>query len=153
MEGSLNPMPELAPLCIHPTILELVEMVLGENFILANNVAMKWCKPGTDVGGLHSAGVSKPAQTFPDYSTDLQLFWMLTDFMFENGATMVVPFNHLSRRSPTQGSYPQETPIVGKKGSAFVFYDRLWHRSGANTTTDQHRMAATIMYLSWYIHR
>ena len=153
MEGALNVMPELAPLCIHPTILELVEMVLGENFILANNVAMKWCKPAAKAGDLHSAGSSKPAQTFAHYSTDLQVFWMLTDFTLENGATMVVPFSHHALRSPTQGSYPQETPVVGKKGSVFVFYDRLWHRSGANTSSDQHRMAANILYLPWYIHR
>ena len=90
MEGSLNHIPELAPLCIHPTILELLDMVLGENYFLANNVAMKWCKPGTHLGGLHSAGGSKPAQTFTGYPTDLQVFWMLTDFTYENGATMVV---------------------------------------------------------------
>ena len=153
MEGSLNYIPDLAPLCIHPTILELLDMVLGKNYFLANNVAMKWCKPGTHVGGLHSAGGSGPAQTFTDYPTDLQVFWMLTDFTYENGATMVVPFSHHTRKSPTRASYPQEIPVVGKKGSVCVFYDSLWHRSGANTTTDQHRMSANVFYLPWFIHR
>ena len=153
MEGSLNHIPDLAPLCIHPTILELLGMVLGENYFLANNVAMKWCKPGTHVGGLHSAGGSKPAQTFTGYPTDLQVFWMLTDFTYENGATMIVPFSHHTRRSPTRAAYPQEIPVLGKKGSVCVFYDSLWHRSGANTTTDQHRMSANVFYLPWFIHR
>jgi ectoine hydroxylase-related dioxygenase (phytanoyl-CoA dioxygenase family) len=153
LEGALNPMPELAPLCTHPTILELVEMVLGENFILANNVAMKWCKPGAEPGGLHSAWAAKErSHAFVDYSIDLQVFWMLTDFTAKNGATMVVPFSHHSRRTPTQERYPQEIPVVGKKGSVFAFYDTLWHRSGANTSHDQHRMAANILYLPWYIY-
>ena len=36
--GALNDVPQLAPLCIHPTILEITEHELGEGFILANNV-------------------------------------------------------------------------------------------------------------------
>ncbi len=154
MEGALNVMPmELAPLCIHPVVLELVGLVLGENFFLANNVAMKWCKPGAAAGELHSAGESNTAKAFPDYSTDLQVFWMLTDFTIKNGATTVVPFSHHTQHSPTKASYPQEIPVVGKKGSVLIFYDRIWHRSGANSTVGQHRMAANILYLPWYIHR
>ena len=65
---------------------------------------------------------------------------------------MVVPFSHHSRRSPSQERYPQEIPVVGKKGSVLAFYDTLWHRSGANTSNDQHRMAANMLYLPSYIY-
>ncbi|MCZ6678026.1 MAG: phytanoyl-CoA dioxygenase family protein [Candidatus Poribacteria bacterium] len=155
MEGALNQIPELAPLCIHPPILELAEALLGENFILGNNVAMKWCKPGAKAGGLHAdwplGGVPQP---WPEFPTILQSFWMLTDFTPENGATVVVPFSHHTKRPPTPNrTYPQEIPIVGKKGSVFLFHNGLWHRSGANTTRDQHRMAANLCYLPWFIHR
>ena len=50
LEGSLNEIPELAPLCTHPLILEIAEAVLGEGYFLANNAALKWCKPGTPRG-------------------------------------------------------------------------------------------------------
>ena len=53
LECALNVVPELAPLCIHPIVMEIAEAVLGEGFILANNVAVRWAKPGTEAGALH----------------------------------------------------------------------------------------------------
>ena len=155
MEGARNQIPELAPLCIHPPILELAEAVLGENFIQANNVAMKWCKPGAKAGGLHADwplwDVPQPWAQFP---TGFQIFWMLTDFTPENGTTVVVPFSHHTRRLPTPNrTYPQEIPIVGKEGSVLLFHNGIWHRSGADTTHDRHHMAANIFYLPWFVNR
>ena len=143
METSLNYIPELASLCIHPTLVELAEEMLGKDFILANNVAMKWCKPGAPSGPLHWGGRFKDIPRL----TEFQVFWMLTDFTAENGATLAVPFSHHTGRPPGRNAYPQEIPIVGEKGSVLIFDGRIWHRSGANTTTDQHRMAANMMYL------
>lgn len=149
METSLNYIPELAPLCVHPTLVELAEEMLGKNFILANNVAMKWCKPGAPAGPLHWGGRFKD---FPQL-TEFQVFWMLTDFTAENGATLAVPFSHHTGRPPARTTYPQEIPIIGKKGSVLIFDGRIWHRSGANTTSDQHRMAANMMYLPGSVDR
>ena len=70
LEGSLNHIPQLAQLCIHPLILDIAESVLGEGFIIANNVAMKWCKPGTPQHGLHAdwptSGALRAGPGFPD---------------------------------------------------------------------------------------
>lgn len=155
MEDALNHIPDLAPLCLHPAILELAEAVIGEKFILANTVAMKWCWPGAQAGGLHAdwpltAGVPEP---WPILPTGFQAFWTLTDYTPDNGATVVVPFSHHSRRTPTRGEYPQEIPLVGKKGSVAVFVNGLWHRSGANTTIDQHRMTANMFYIPEFLTR
>lgn len=149
METSLNYIPELAPLCIHPTLVELAEEMLGKDFILANNVAMKWCKPGAPSGPLHWGGRFKDIPRL----TEFQVFWMLTDFTAENGATLAVPFSHHTGRPPGRNAYPQEIPVVGKKGSVLIFDGRIWHRSGANTTTVQHRMAANMMYLPGTVDR
>jgi ectoine hydroxylase-related dioxygenase (phytanoyl-CoA dioxygenase family) len=154
LEGALNYIPELAPLCIHPLLLELAECILGEGFVLPN-VCMKWCKPGAGAGGLHAdwplGNMQKP---WPKSPTLIQIFWMLTDFTVENGATRVVPFSHHTRRAPVPDrTYPQEIPVVGKKGSLLVFHNNLWHRSGANTTRDQHRMAMNTGYIPWFIDR
>ncbi|MDE0299586.1 MAG: phytanoyl-CoA dioxygenase family protein [Candidatus Poribacteria bacterium] len=155
MEDSLNTIPGLAPLCTHPAILELAEAVLGEKFILANTVAMKWCRPGAAAGGLHAdwplnAGIPQPWPVLP---TGFQAFWMLTDYTADNGATTIVPFSHHSRRPPTQPEYPQEMPLIGKKGDVAVFVNGTWHRSGANTTTDRHRMAANMLYIPDFLNR
>jgi ectoine hydroxylase-related dioxygenase (phytanoyl-CoA dioxygenase family) len=40
-----------------------------------------------------------------------------------------------------------------EKGSLLVFHNNLWHRSGANTTRDQHRMAMNTGYIPWFIDR
>ena len=98
LEGALNYIPELAPLCIHPPMLELAERILGVGFVLPN-VCMKWCKPGAGAGGLHAdwplGDMQKP---WPKSPTLIQVFWMLTDFTAENGATRVVSFSHHTRR-------------------------------------------------------
>lgn len=149
METSLNHIPELAPLCIHPTLVELAEKMLGKDFILANNVAMKWCKPGAPEGPLHWGGRFKDIPQL----TEFQVFWMLTDFTAENGATLAVPFSHHTGRPPGRTAYPQEIPLVGTKGSVLIFDGRIWHRSGANTTSGKHRMAANMMYLPGSVDR
>ncbi len=158
LEGALNEMPDLAPLCTHPLILELAESVLGEGFFVANNVALKWCKPGTPEGALHAdwptrgVAASEPGSVMPPWN-GLQVFWMLTDSTPENGATRIVPFSHHTRRGPSRDSYADEIPVKGRKGSAFVYHNGLWHRSGGNTTTDQHRMLANIYLMPMSVHR
>ena len=63
LEGTLNHIPDFAPLCMHPVVLEVVEHFLGEG-IQQPNVAMMWCQPGAPRGGLHSdwplSGVPQP---------------------------------------------------------------------------------------------
>src|SRR5437667_11593537 len=40
LEGALNPIPDVAPLCIHPQVLALAEHLLGDPFYLANHSSM-----------------------------------------------------------------------------------------------------------------
>ena len=147
MEGSLNVLPEIAPLCTHPVIMEVCEGILGEGFYLANNVAMKWCKPGALPGGLHCCPADADGSYPGDPITRLQVFWLLTDYTPENGATRIIPFSQHTRRRPRRDEYQHEIAVVGKSGSVLLFNDCCWHRSGGNTTTDQHRMAANILYM------
>ncbi len=44
-------------------------------------------------------------------------------------------------------------PAAGKKGSLLIWQAAVWHRSGLNTTNDQHRMGANIGYKPWFVHR
>jgi len=155
LEGALNPIPELAPLCIHPTVLEIVSHLLGENFYLANNVCMMWCQPGAPGGGLHSDWpLHHVPQPWPRWPFLVQTMWMLTDFTHENGATRIVPGSHLAGHPPTPNlKYAHEMPAVGKRGSVLIWHGALWHRNGPNTTTDKHRMGANVAYIPWVVHR
>ena len=160
LECALNVVPELAPLCIHPIIMEIAETVLGEGFILANNVAVRWAKPGTEAGALHPdwpllaaawtwTSVSSPTPPWGG----LQAFWMLSDGTVENGATRIVPFSHHTQRGPTRASYASEVSVVGERGSLFIYHNGLWHAISANTTTNQHRVFANAFYTPKFVHR
>ena len=83
-----------------------------------------------------------------------QTMWMLTEFSGENGATCVVPQSHLWGKPPPSSEPDQrEVAVVGQPGDLFVWHGALWHRSGANTTKDHHRMGANIAYIPQYLHR
>ena len=155
LEGALNELPDLAPLCTHPAIIELSTHFLDTPFYLANNVCMKWVQPGAADGEMHSdwpLGMVK--EPYPPWPMLLQTMWMLTEFSGENGATCVVPQSHLWGKPPPSSEPDQrEVAVVGQSGDLFVWHGALWHRSGANTTKDHHRMGANIAYIPQYLHR
>lgn len=155
LEGALNHIPDLAPLCMHPAVLDIAEYFLGTEIYLPNNVAMMWCQPGGPAGGLHAdwplGGVPQP---WPSWPFLIQTLWMLTDFTPENGATRIVPGSHLTGRSPDPAmKQPSEIQAIGKKGSVLIWNGAVWHANGANTTADQHRMGANLGYIPWFLHR
>ena len=151
---ALNEVPQLAQRCLHSEVLEIVEHELGSGFILANNVDVTWSDPGSPCQPLHAdVPLSWMPQPWPSVPTALQVFWMLTDYTSENGATVVVPFSQHTRRPPTQARYLQEKPILGKKGSVLLMHPGLWHRRGENTSRNQQRGTVNIFYLARYIHR
>ena len=129
LEGALNHFPELAQLCIHPLILDVAESVLGEGFIIANNVAMKWCKPGTPQHGLHAdwptSGALRagPGSPIPPWN-GLQVFWLLTDGTPENGATRIVPFSHHTQRAPQPRELSAGNPSNRQKGFSICLPQR-----------------------------
>ncbi|MBI4553640.1 MAG: phytanoyl-CoA dioxygenase family protein [Candidatus Latescibacteria bacterium] len=155
LEGALNHIPGLAPLCMHPAVLEIAEHFLGKEFYLPNNVCLMWCQPGAPAGGLHSDWpLGLVPQPWPRWPFLIQTLWMLTDFTPENGATHVVPGSHLSGRPPAPNlQYSHERPAVGTKGSVLIWQGGTWHANGANTTTSQHRMGANLGYVPWFVHR
>jgi ectoine hydroxylase-related dioxygenase (phytanoyl-CoA dioxygenase family) len=154
LEGTLNHIPDMSALCIHPVILEFAERVLGRSFYLVNNVAMMWCQPGAPGGGLHADWpLGAVPQPYPVWPMLLQTMWMLTDFTLDNGATRLVPGSHLSGRQPTKDDQPDERIMTGTKGSVLVWHGGTWHRNGPNTSADAHRMGANVAYAPDFVHR
>ena len=155
LEGALTCLPALAPLCEEPIVLAIGQHFFGEPFYLANNVCMKWCPPGTERGKWHvDWPLGHMPQPYPAWPVLLQTMWMLTDFTDSNGATWVVPGSHRQGRPPKgEEATANRLVIEGKAGSLLVWLGGLWHCSGVNTTSDQHRMGANIAYIPRYIHR
>ena len=46
-----------------------------------------------------------------------------------------------------------EIPVVGKRGSLFIYHNELWHAIGANTTINEDRFFANAFYIPGLIHR
>ncbi len=94
-----------------------------------------------------------------DYPIVVTVFYLLTEFTYDNGCTLVVPGSHKIPTPPygvirhdkpevegrpawDRNRYsdiaPEVTkdavPVEGPAGTAFIFEGRLWHAAGINTT-------------------
>jgi ectoine hydroxylase-related dioxygenase (phytanoyl-CoA dioxygenase family) len=154
LEGALNPIPELAPLCMHPAVLRIAARFLGAPFYLINNVCLMWCQPGAPGGRLHADWpLGDVPQPYPSWPLLLQTMWMLTDFTAENGATRLVPGTHRSGGPPQTPEGEGEIPAIGRRGSVLIWHGAVWHRNGPNTSANQHRMGANVAYIPRFVHR
>lgn len=136
-----------------PVTLELMEDVLGFNFLLSSTHA--------NIAGLGGSRMYVHAdQTFarppwPPYALVANSMWMLDDFTPENGATRIVPGSHKLGRQPDYdiGEGNVETvPAVAPAGSVMIFDGRLWHQTGKNTT-DRPRHGILNYYCRGYVRQ
>lgn len=154
------------------TMLELIESVLGPDFLLSAYDAII-SKPGGGLMPLHTdqwwmpspvprnqppirVGMMRRFTHRPvnaDPSTPISaaavanVMWMVSDFTADNGATRLVPGSHLAGEQPDP-SVPHKVDSiagVGPAGSALVFDGRLWHATGSNVT-DQARLGVITAY-------
>lgn len=123
----------------HPTAVDMVKSVLGENYLISNFTA-NIARPGSKSMGLHS----DQSLVSPDpwlTINALNVIWCLTDCYFENGATLYIPGSNKWER---RGDIPKNAkemlkPFEAKAGSIIVMDGRVWHTSGQNITRDQDR--------------
>jgi ectoine hydroxylase-related dioxygenase (phytanoyl-CoA dioxygenase family) len=135
------------PLVTQPVYLELARHLLGEGMQMAE-VGAVWNKPGAPAGGLHAdvpvgwfVGQGLPV---PNVCCMVNCIWMLTEFTRENGATLLLPFSHHSRRTPRPGiAYRHLVAAEGPPGSIVIFHGAIWHGSGANVTADSQRLGVS----------
>jgi len=152
--GLLNKGETFEQLVQEPTVCEVIEEILGYNFLLSS-VHANIAGPGGKSMALH------PDQTFarmpwPPYPYVANSMWMMDDFTEENGATRVIPGTHLLGRPPdfAAGEGDLETePVCGPAGTVMIFDGRLWHQTGGNTTTDVHRHGILSYYCRGYIRQ
>jgi ectoine hydroxylase-related dioxygenase (phytanoyl-CoA dioxygenase family) len=142
------------PLVTHPTVLELARRTLGEPFRLAE-VGVRWLKPGAPAQSLHTdVPLGRFPQPLPDVCFVLNTIWMLNDFTRRNGATLLMPFSHHSRRRPRpKVDYRYLVTAEAPRGSVVVFKGSVWHSGGANRTRDQHRIGVSVPYFAAWMDR
>lgn len=126
-------------LIAHPTAVDMVKSVLGDNFLISNFTA-NIARPDSASMALHS----DMSIVFPDPWKDvwaLNVIWCLTDVTADNGATRYIPgSNRWTARADVPSNAPDLlTPFEAKAGDIIVMDGRVWHTSGANVTKDQDR--------------
>jgi len=152
--GLLNKGEIFEEIAQNPVVCEIMEAVLGYNFLLSS-IHANIAAPGGSPMNLH------PDQTFarmpwPPYPLVANSMWMLDDFTPENGATRVVPGTHVLGRPPdyASGEGDIETePVCAPAGTVMIFEGRLWHQTGANITADERRHGILTYYCRGYIRQ
>ncbi|KAK4950702.1 hypothetical protein LTR10_010695 [Elasticomyces elasticus] len=137
----------------HPTALQMVKIVLGEQFLISNFTA-NVARPGSKSMGLHS----DQSLVTPDPWTRVEamnVIWCLTDVYFENGATLYVPgSNKWQRRSDISAEAKTKLrPFEAQAGSIVVMDGTVWHTSGANVTKDQDRALLFAYYTAPHLRQ
>jgi ectoine hydroxylase-related dioxygenase (phytanoyl-CoA dioxygenase family) len=127
-----------------PTVLSLIEHLLGPQFLLSN-IDANITGPGGPPMFLHAdQGFAPPPWK---HCLVANCMYMLDDFTDENGATRIVPGSHLLVDGlDFSAGLPETVPVEGPAGTAMVFDGRLWHQTGANRTADQRRRGILAYY-------
>ncbi|MCZ6617695.1 MAG: phytanoyl-CoA dioxygenase family protein [Gammaproteobacteria bacterium] len=133
-------------LAIDPTLLMIIEGVLGPQFQMS--VATAMCpEPGVDPQHLHQDDGHYPLPR-PHMPLIANTLIALDDFTRENGATMVVPESHKWTRPVELNAEVVYAEMPA--GSLLVFDGALWHGGGGNTTRDRRRRSINLNFnLSW----
>src|SRR5262249_26026611 len=124
-------------LATNPTVLEVMETLLGKPFNLGYLHA-NITGPGGLEGSLHlDQGYIPDPQM---HIAAVNAVWMIDAFTEENGATRCVPGSHKHQRMPN-GEEPdaKRVAMTGAEGSLLLIEGRLWHQTGPNNSSVRRR--------------
>lgn len=142
--------PRAVELIAHPTVLEIVDGVFGEEtsaFQLHLTQAIS-IGPGSPAQQLHRDHWCFDFHPFPiGLDVEVATIWALTDFTMENGATRIVPDSHRTEGMPYTDDDTEQA--VMPRGSVVLYVGSTVHGGGANTTDDV-RVGINVDYsLGW----
>ncbi len=143
--------PATGDFVIHEKAIEIMDLALGpwcDNYQLNSN-SITAIGPGETPQPLHRDDLLYPLAHPSDRNSCATIFWALTDFTEENGATRLIPGSHRW----DDERVPRDDETVGAvmpKGSFCAFLGSTYHGGGRNTTTDAWRIALFAGYsLGW----
>lgn len=137
----------------HPLALDMVQSVLGSEFLISNFTA-NIARPGSQSMSLHS----DQSIVVPDPWTRvwaLNVIWCLTDVHKDNGATLFIPgSNKWTTRADIPPNAPELLrPFEARAGDIILMDGRLWHTSGQNVTKDEDRALLFGYYTSSFLRQ
>ena len=140
--GLLAKLPFLSMLVEHPDVLAIIDNFLEKNYLLTSYLAIN-IHPGETAQTFHGDHTQVPNCNRNDIN-GMSALWAFDDFTTENGATEIIPGSHTwSRQEPI----PEDAGISVQMsaGSVVVYHGSLYHRGGANNSTET-RLALTPQY-------
>lgn len=122
---------------------KIMSQVLGESFIMYAFTTSSLPPKGTNWS--RRIHVDCP-RLIPGYPTNMNAFIPLSDITEKNGGIELLPNSHWRNQEPSLTEFDQGRLVPEiNAGSLLIFYSRLWHSGGFNTSTDP-RHALTINF-------
>jgi ectoine hydroxylase-related dioxygenase (phytanoyl-CoA dioxygenase family) len=142
--------PIFAQVPLHPTVLPLIDRVLGGQCLLSSLTAIEM-NPGQQPQPFHAddGSITLPR---PHVALECIAIWALTDFTDANGGTRIVPGSHKWDRAPVPGEHADYLTIEMAAGSVVVYHGSLWHGGGANET-DRRRMGIVVNHCAGFMRQ
>lgn len=126
-------------LACQPSVLELVEIVLGDQYKLSSMNARS-ANPRQPAGQPLHADMGAVTDEHGPWVCNV--IWLVDEFTRENGCLRVVPGSHQEKKLPQDAmadpliAHPQEVLVTGPRGSLLVLNAHLWHGGTANRTAE-----------------
>ncbi len=142
-----------AQLIQHPTILAIIEAILGED-IISGGFSAHILYPGAHRMGIHVDypywAMSPPFPTEP--ILEIQVIWLVEDFTENNGAPLFAAGTQKLATKPDRDKFETiAEKITGTAGTAIISHGMCWHDTSLNQS-DRPRVSLLGNYTPQYIH-
>ena len=122
----------------HPTVIEIVEAVLGEDVTLGGSSAHILNPEATNMGVHVDYPYFTMKRPFPASPVmNVQIIWMVEDFTEDNGAPIFAPGSQKLCSPPDLAKFSQVAhKVQGKAGSVVLSHGLCWHDTSVNSTLE-----------------
>jgi ectoine hydroxylase-related dioxygenase (phytanoyl-CoA dioxygenase family) len=137
----------------HPTVLSVVETLLGADIILGGFSAHILHKDAKRMGVHVDYPYWAMSSPFPKYPIlEIQVIWMVEDFTEDNGAPLFAAGSQKLGIKPEIQEFEKiATKITGTAGTAIISHGLCWHDTSINQT-EQPRVSILGNYTPQFIH-
>ena len=139
---------------IDPTVTQVVEGVLGPNFLLSTFSGIDLKPNGNNIQPLHPDDALIPLARPHERPIGCTVMWVVTDFNERTGGTRLLPGSH---REPLDLLFSQDTERLSKAiqpdmkpGSVLVYDHALFHGASDNPSDDW-RLGLQVSYHAGWI--
>jgi ectoine hydroxylase-related dioxygenase (phytanoyl-CoA dioxygenase family) len=144
--------PSVRPLITHPTMLDTLDLVLGDHgsTFQVDLTQLIDIGPGEPGQMIHRDQWAFDHFRFPvGFEAEISTMWAATDFTEETGATRVIVGSNRWEDDPSEVDPALSTAAVMAKGSVLVYVGSIFHGGGANAS-GVHRIGINVGYsLGW----